>query len=58
MLSTILLREKPTAGDNTWEVAEGMKTHVHPSEQDQDSPGKQQVEGPAVAQRCSQAEMG
>lgn len=46
MLSTILPREKPTeVGDSTWEVAEGMKTLVHPSEQDQDSPGKQQVQG-------------
>lgn len=48
MLSTILLRGKSTEVEgSTWEVAEGVKAHVHPGEQDQDRPGTQQVQGPS-----------
>lgn len=64
MLCTIILKEKPTEVESSnWEVAEGMKAHVHPGEQDQDYPGKQQVQGPrsslpAANSGISQVEMG
>lgn len=37
----MLLREKPAEVEtSTWDIAQGMKAHIRPGEQDQDSPGK------------------